>query len=137
MARNRAVEIWPGKPGSRKLSDDDVRRVRRLCLGEGWTYGQVQKAYYPNVARETIARAVRRETHFNVLDVVSSQEMEPDVEEALVRMRAEGQAILDAAHRGNAMLDELAGMSPEVRERARALGGLPPKSPLDEQGEGE
>ena len=54
--------------GRRKLSDADVRSIRRMAI-DGMTYSAIQRMF-PGVAKETVARIVRRETHTNVADAL-------------------------------------------------------------------
>lgn len=131
-----ALELWRvTKTGRAKLSENDVRLIRRYVWKEGWSYEQVRQSFFRHLTRETIARVARRETFIDVPDAVPEGEVEVDVQEFFDKHRAENQAIFDEikkVKRADSMLRELEELPPALVAKAREFGADIPPSPLDE-----
>lgn len=78
------IEWQRTKSGRRKVSDNDVRMIRKMAAA-GMTYGDIQKDNFPGISRETIARIARRETFTAVsdYDFATVPPLNPDIEESL------------------------------------------------------
>jgi hypothetical protein len=96
--------------GNRRLTDDDVRLVRKLAQ-DGHTARAIGD-YFPTIAIETIRRTIRRETFRDVSDLPDRQMIpQTDLEEQMALLKAASAAHrrlqLDAGSDANALLDEI------------------------------
>ena len=78
------------KTGTRKLSDDDVRAIRKMAK-DGYPASAIQK-FFPSVATETIRKVARRDTFVGVSDFVGEgKEVPEDHIAAQIRMIREAE----------------------------------------------
>jgi len=118
------MSFFPTRPypqGKRKLSDDDVRRIRQMAR-DGHSAPEVGE-YYPGISIETLRKIIRRQTFREVPDLSGSSQIAHTQEEdqmALLRAAA-------AAHRR--MQQDAGG---DANELLREIETDTSTNPLDE-----